>query len=191
MLKKLFTFQYFIREKTENIKVVIFFLNLQCENQKQKTMKKSFFFIIVLLINILFCSAFAQQKGRATYYADKFHGRKTSSGEPYHRDSLTCAHKTYPFGTILEVKNPKNGKKVLVEVTDRGPFSRNKIIDLSYAAAKQLGIINQGVAMVELKEWTWDFLKFQPMAFEFKDIFVKVSNQAERNLKIDKEKVLK
>lgn len=154
-------------------------------------MKKFFFFIIVLLINILSFSVLAQQKGRASYYSNRFHGRKTSSGVLYHKDSLTCAHKTYPFGTLLEVKNPKNGKTVVVEVTDRGPFSRNRIIDLSYAAAKQLGIINQGVALVELQEWTWQFLKFQPFVFEVKDIFVKTPHPTERKLKIDKEKVLK
>ena len=154
-------------------------------------MKKFFFFIIVLLINILTSPIFAQQKGKASYYADRFHGRKTSSGEIYHRDSLTCAHKTYPFGTLLEVKNPKNGKSVVVEVTDRGPFSRSRVIDLSYAAARQLGILNQGVAHVELQEWTWNFLKFQPIIFEFKNIFVNVSHQTKKELKVDKEKVLK
>ena len=154
-------------------------------------MKKSLFFIIVLFINTLNCYVIAQQKGKASYYADKFHGRNTSSGIPYHRDSLTCAHRTYPFGTISEVMNPKNGKKVLVEVTDRGPFSRNKIIDLSYAAAKQLDIIHQGITTVELSEWVWDFTKFKPLIFEFKNVFVKVSHQANKNLKIDKEKVLK
>ena len=154
-------------------------------------MKKSFFFIIILFINTLNNPVFAQQKGGASYYADKFHGRKTSSGIPYHRDSLTCAHKTYPFGTILEVINPKNGKKVLVEVTDRGPYSRNKIIDLSYAAAKQLDIIHQGVTTVELSEWIWDLTRFKPFVFEFNNIFVKVSHPVGENLKIDKEKVLK
>ena len=154
-------------------------------------MKKLLFFVIVLFINTLNHPIFAQQKGGASYYADKFHGRKTSSGVPYHRDSLTCAHKTYPFGTILEVVNPKNGKKVLVEVTDRGPYSRNKIIDLSYAAAKQLDIIHQGVTTVELSEWIWDLTRFKPFVFEFNNIFVKVSHPAGKNLKIDKEKVLK
>lgn len=153
-------------------------------------MKKLFFFVIILLINILPYSVFAQQKGKASYYSDKFHGRKTSSGQLYHKDSLTCAHKTYPFGTLLEVRNPKNGKSIVVEVTDRGPFSRNRIIDLSHAAAKHLGIIKQGVALVELEEWTWKFLKLQPIAFEFKNIFVTVP-QEEKVLKIDKEKVLK
>lgn len=154
-------------------------------------MKKSFFFVIILFINTLNHPVLAQQKGGASYYADKFHGRKTSSGIPYHRDSLTCAHKTYPFGTILEVVNPKNGKKVLVEVTDRGPYSRNKIIDLSYAAAKQLDIIHQGVTTVELSEWIWDLTRFKPFVFKFNDIFVKVSDPTGKNLIIDKEKVLK
>ncbi len=154
-------------------------------------MKKSFFFIIILFINTLSHPAFAQQKGKASYYADKFHGRKTSSGVPYHRDSLTCAHRSYPFGTILEVVNPKNGKKVLVEVTDRGPYSRNKIIDLSYAAAKQLDIIHQGVTTVEISEWVWDFARFKPFVFEFNDIFVKASDPTGKKLKIDKKRVPK
>lgn len=169
--------------------VVVFSLNLQRENQKQETMKRSSFFIIVLLINLLFCSAFAQQQGKASYYAKRFHGRKTSSGELYHKDSLTCAHKTYPFGTLLQVRNPKNGKTVVVEVTDRGPFSKHSIIDLSYAAAKQIDIISQGVALVELKEWS--FMKLPPIAFEFKNILVKVPLPTHKELKIDKEKVLK
>ena len=154
-------------------------------------MKKSFCFVIVLFISTLAHPVFAQQKGKASYYADKFHGRKTSSGIPYHRDSLTCAHRSYPFGTILEVVNPKNGKKVLVEVTDRGPYSRNKIIDLSYAAARQLDIIHQGVTTVEISEWVWDLARFKPFVFEFNDIFVKVSRPAGKNLEIDKKKVLK
>ncbi len=152
-------------------------------------MKKSFFFVIILLTNTLLYPIFAQQKGKASYYSNKFHGRKTSSGEIYHKDSLTCAHKTYPFGTILEVKNPKNGKSVLVKVTDRGPFSRNKIIDLSYAAARQLEIIRQGVAVVELQEW--NFMKLQPFVFDFNDIFLKIPPHYNKELKIEKEKVLK
>lgn len=65
-------------------------------------------------------------------------------------DSLVCAHRTYPFGTRLHVKNVSNGKEVIVKVIDRGPHVRGRIIDLSYAAAKQLGIITQGIAMVEV-----------------------------------------
>lgn len=152
-------------------------------------MRKSFFFVILLLTSASLYSAFAQQRGKASYYSHKFHGRKTSSGALYHRDSLTCAHRTYPFGTILEVKNPKNGKSVLVTVTDRGPFARNKVIDLSYAAAEQLEIIRQGVALVELQEWS--FMKYEPFVFDFNDIFLKIPPpHYKKELRIDKEKVL-
>lgn len=88
-------------------------------------------------------------KGNASYYSDKLHGRKMSNGQPYNRDSMTCAHRKLPFGTMLKVKNLKNGKEVVVEVTDRGPFSRKFIVDLSRAAARQLGIIAAGFGMME------------------------------------------
>lgn len=78
------------------------------------------------------------------------HGRNTSSGIKYHNDSLTCAHRTYPFGTLLKVKNLKNNKEVIVKVTDRGPFSRRLIIDLSYSAAKMIDLLRDGIATVEV-----------------------------------------
>lgn len=94
--------------------------------------------------------AFAQKiSGNATYYGNRWHGRRTSSGEAYHKDSLTCAHRTLPFGTLLRVTNPKNGKEVIVRVTDRGPFRRNAIIDLSMAAAKKIDMVRDGIAYVE------------------------------------------
>ena len=95
-------------------------------------------------------SSFAQtpQKGKASYYSKKATGARTSSGERLHHDSLTCAHRTHPFGTMLKVTNPKNGKSVVVKVTDRGPFGRGRIIDLSWRAAKELGMLSQGVAIV-------------------------------------------
>lgn len=88
------------------------------------------------------------QKGKATYYSRRATGARTASGERLHHDSLTCAHRTHPFGTLLKVTNPSNGKDVIVKVTDRGPFARGRIIDLSWSAAKQLGILAQGVATV-------------------------------------------
>jgi len=89
-----------------------------------------------------------QQQGKASFYAKSFAGRRTASGERMHNDSLTCAHRTYPFGTMLRVLNPVNGKSVIVRVTDRGPFVRGRIIDLSWRAAKELDIISKGVAVV-------------------------------------------
>ncbi len=108
---------------------------------------------MVFIVSSLSFHIFSQEKGKASFYAHKMQGRKTSSGEPYHSDSLTCAHRTYPFGTLLMVKNPENEKTVIVKVTDRGPSIKSRLIDLSYAAAKQLGIIRQGIAEIELKEW--------------------------------------
>ena len=93
-------------------------------------------------------SAQGLQRGKASFYARRFHGRKTASGERLHPDSLTCAHRSYPFGTLLRVYNPVNGRSVNVRVTDRGPYVQGRIIDLSWRAAKELGIIGQGVATV-------------------------------------------
>ena len=92
------------------------------------------------------------QQGKASFYAKSFSGRKTASGERLHPDSLTCAHRSYPFGTKLKVYNPANGRSVIVRVTDRGPFVRGRIVDLSWRAAKELGIIAQGVAVVTVQK---------------------------------------
>lgn len=93
----------------------------------------------------------AQQRGKGTYYSSRLTGRRMSDGSRYHRDSMVCAHRTHPFGTLLKVTNVRNGREVIVRVADRGPFGRGKIIDLSYKAAKDLGILSQGVAMVEVE----------------------------------------
>lgn len=96
--------------------------------------------------------ACAQQSGgKASYYANSLHGRKMSNGQPYDRNRLTCAHRTLPFGTKLRVTNPSNGKQVIVEVTDRGPYAHGRIIDLSYAAARELGMIAAGVASIRME----------------------------------------
>jgi rare lipoprotein A len=88
----------------------------------------------------------------ASWYGRKFHHRRTSSGERYNMYQLTAAHKTLPINTYLQVTNLLNGKKVVVRVNDRGPFVRNREIDLSYAAAKQLGMLGRGLAPVELEK---------------------------------------
>lgn len=86
----------------------------------------------------------------ATYYAKKFEGRKTTSGVRYRGKKLTAAHLTLPFGTIVTVTNPDNGRSVDVEVNDRGPHSRKYKIDVSAAAAKALGFYGKGVAELEI-----------------------------------------
>ena len=90
-------------------------------------------------------------RGKASYYSKQATGARTASGERLHHDSLTCAHRSYPFGTLLKVKNLSNGREVVVKVTDRGPFGRGRIIDLSWGAAKALGMLAQGVAVVEVE----------------------------------------
>ena len=103
-----------------------------------------------LLIFIFIGSIQAEKYGNASYYSSKLKGRHTSDGGKYHPDSMTCAHRSYPFGTILKVRNPKNDREVIVTVTDRGPHQRRLMIDLSYIAAETLDIIRAGVARVEI-----------------------------------------
>lgn len=87
----------------------------------------------------------------ASYYAEDFHGKKTSNGEKFNMNALTCAHKSLPFNTILKVTNLANGKSVEVRVNDRGPFVASREIDLSKAAAVKLGMIGTGTAKVKLE----------------------------------------
>lgn len=91
------------------------------------------------------------ENGVASWYGRKFHKRRTSSGERYNMYKLTAAHKTLPFATRLRVTNLNNGKNVIVKVNDRGPFVSHRIIDLSYAAAKKIGMVNQGLVKVKVE----------------------------------------
>ena len=89
------------------------------------------------------------QKGVASYYADKFHGRRTKNGEIYNKRKLTAAHNSLPMGTKVRVTNLRNKRSVIVKINDTGSF-RTRIIDLSYAAAQKLGMIRQGLAKVKV-----------------------------------------
>ena len=93
-----------------------------------------------------------QAKGKASYYADKFNGRKTSSGERFNNDSLTAAHKYLPFGTLVIVTNLKNDSVVVVRITDRLPKKSTRTIDLTKAAARKLNFISSGITQVYIKE---------------------------------------
>ena len=103
------------------------------------------FNFLVLADNIISADVFA------SYYGEPFHGRPTSSGEPFDMNAYTAAHRTLPFGTMVEVTNLENGKKVIVRINDRGPFVGNREIDLSRAAAEAIGMIGQGIARVSIK----------------------------------------
>ena len=91
------------------------------------------------------------ERGIASWYGEKFHGRRTSSGEIYDMYAMTAAHKSLLLPTYVEVKNLNNGKKVVLKVNDRGPFHDNRIIDLSYTAATKLDIIGKGTGLVEVR----------------------------------------
>ena len=114
-------------------------------------------FIIALLSTFLStlscipCCGQKHQRRKASYYSKRATGARSASGQRIHHDSLTCAHRYYPFGTMLKVTNLRNDKSVIVEVIDRGPFGRGRIIDLSWAAAKEIDMISQGVATVKVE----------------------------------------
>ena len=88
--------------------------------------------------------------GVASYYADRFHGRQTASGEPYDRNAYTAAHRRLPFGTKVQVTRLDTGSSVAVRINDRGPFVKGRVIDLSYAAAKKLGMLRRGLVKVRV-----------------------------------------
>lgn len=91
------------------------------------------------------------QEGKASFYADKFEGRTTASGERYSHSRSTCAHLTLPFGTLVRVTNLENNQSIVLRVNDRGPFVANRIIDLSRSAAEKLGYIDKGIADVRVE----------------------------------------
>jgi len=106
----------------------------------------------LLLICLLFTACkTVKENGVASYYSDKFDGRKTASGAIFRQNKLTAAHRTLPFGTKVKVKNLSNGKTVKVTVNDRGPFVQGRTIDLSKKAAQKIGMLQKGVAQVQLK----------------------------------------
>ncbi len=92
-----------------------------------------------------------KQEGIASYYADKYEGKPTASGEIFRQNLLTAAHKTLPFGTMVTVTNLKNGKKVRVKINDRGPFVAGRIIDLTSRGAKELDFIRDGIVNVKIE----------------------------------------
>jgi len=120
----------------------------------------------ILLVSIVIEGACTQQKapsvspapaerrhvetGQASWYGKAHQGALTASGERFDMNALTAAHRTLPFGTIVRVTHLKTGKSVKVRINDRGPFSKGRIIDLSYEAARRLGIVDRGTARVEL-----------------------------------------
>ena len=98
----------------------------------------------------------SKQRGIASWYGPNFHGKRTSNGEIYNMYAYTAAHKTLPMNTMVKVTNLRNHRSTVVRINDRGPFVANRIIDLSYAAAKELGVVGSGTAPVELEVLGFD-----------------------------------
>ena len=116
--------------------------------------------LILCSIAIIGCSspvikAGGTQEGLASYYGKEFNGHRTSSGEIFDINKLTAAHRSYPFGTIIRVTNLKDGSQVDVKVNDRGPVKPERIIDLSLAAAKSIGLDKLGLVRVRLEVLEW------------------------------------
>lgn len=113
---------------------------------------KRFVPVVLIFLSFFPCfSDFYKTNVTVSYYADDFHGKKTSSGETFNMYDLTCAHKILPFGTKVKVTNLQNGKSVVVRVNDRGPFVKTREMDLSKAAAAKIGMIKSGTAKVNLE----------------------------------------
>jgi rare lipoprotein A len=92
-----------------------------------------------------------KERGTASWYGDDFHGSLTASGEPYDMHTLTAAHRTLPLGTLARITNVVNGKHVVIQINDRGPYVNGRILDLSYAAANALGMLERGVSPIQLE----------------------------------------
>jgi rare lipoprotein A len=105
-------------------------------------------------------AAMRVERGTASFYAARFHGRRTASGERYNHQAMTVAHRTLPFGTLLRITNERNGRSITVRVNDRGPFIRGRIVDLSGAAARQLGVT--GLAPVTIETVTGEEAEPEP-----------------------------
>ena len=112
---------------------------------------KRYLLTVIFQLFIPFTICAQVQTGKASFYADKFEGSPTASGEKYKHNKLTAAHRSLPFGTKVRVTNVANNESVEVVINDRGPFVENRVIDLSKSAAEKLGFINQGLADVKVE----------------------------------------
>lgn len=117
--------------------------------------------LFVLSFSMLY--PYSVEKGKATHYHKKFEGKRTASGLKYHSRDLVCAHRKHPFGTELYIVNPLNKKRVKVKVIDRGPFTKGRIIDLSHAAAERIGLLGEGIGLVEIHP-VIDSLEYLPLS---------------------------
>ncbi len=137
----------------------------------------------------------SEKVGVASFYAKKFYGRKTANGEILDRESYTCAHRTYPFGTMLEVTNLATGRWCVVRVNDRGPYSKRRIIDVTYPAAVRLGMLRSGVARVKVtvigKKGEVELRRPDGVIENSNEILVIDTNTVKPPFKLQRKKILK
>lgn len=119
--------------------------------QGTKTIPMQRFIFLILGLGMVLPMLSQTEEGLGTYYADKYHGRSTASGEPYNKFNFTAAHRTLPFGTWVQVTNLTNNRSVRVRINDRGPFTKGRIIDLSRVAAEQIDMIRSGEVRVQMQ----------------------------------------
>lgn len=120
-------------------------------NPRKRSQYFAFLTVFAFALSSIFTFAAAAEFGKATYYNNKYHGKKTASGELYDKDALTCAHKSLPFGTIVRVTRLDNEVSVDVKVNDRGPYTEGFVVDVSYRAAEILDLIKAGSAKVKVE----------------------------------------
>lgn len=135
-----------------NVFLPVFYASLKHQTKKQLLyfagMKWMLGFLLLILVGS--CAPKITETGKASYYADKFNGRRTASGEIFRNRKKTAAHKTLPFGTQVKVTNLRNGRSVKVRINDRGPFVAGRTIDLSKKAARKIGMVQEGVGNVKM-----------------------------------------
>jgi len=119
-----------------------------------KLLIKRYTIFSLLIISLSSCTLAKNKSietGNGSWYGKKFQGKPTASGEPFNMYALTAAHRTLPFNTMIKVTNLQNSRSIVVRVNDRGPYSKSRIIDLSYLGAKKLGYLNKGVAKLKIE----------------------------------------
>lgn len=131
-------------------------------------MKKQLRFWLLPLFTVFAVSLFAQEFGIASYYSDRYQGRKTAYGDTYDKNKLTCSHKIHPYGTLLKVTRMDNNKSVVCKVIDKGPYTKGRIVDLSRAAAEKIDLIKDGVAEVKVEVYQREAEKSPPATAEAK-----------------------
>lgn len=162
----------------------------------EKSFKIPHLFIFIVALVISSCSLPAHrspyaagyvERGIASWYGEDFHGKPTSSGEIYNMYDLTAAHKLMPLGTVAKITNLENDQSVVVKINDRGPFIDGRIIDLSYSAAREIGMAEKGLSRVEIKVLKWgeslsDFT-VQVGSFELEENAIRLKEKLNRRYK--------